>query len=368
MPSWNVNTRYGTMWTEIDVYFDGTNISQSMHPFLTALQYTDFEEDQADDVQLTLHDASGIWVHSWLNDVIQDAAGGTTKGLAMLVHIWMGTTSGGRYHLHCGGFELDTIQASGPPGTVKIKGTALPWGVGIRTVERSKSWEKYKLSEIAGEMASRAGLDLFYDAPNDPFYDRVEQSAQTDIAFLEQLCHDNGLSLKCVCSRIVIFDQLVYESKAAYTTIGWQDGSYTKYSMSTQDGETHYAKCEVSYYDPDTKKTYKGECKAEDYDKLEEASKKEGGEEMNVLTITDRRVTSDDDAKNLATHLLRLYNKYEKVVELTMVGDPLLGSGLTVYLQGFGTWDGKYMITQATHNISQSGYTTKIKLRNILGY
>ena len=359
---WTVNTRYGTMWTEIDVYFDGTNISQSVKPFLLSLQYTDYEEDQADDMQIKLQDANGIWVHSWLNDVIQDAAGGNTKGLAMLVHIWMGNTSGGRYHLHCGDFELDTLVASGPPNVVTIKGTALPWGCGIRTVQKSKSWEKYKLSEIAGEMAGKAGLSVYYDAPDDPLYDRVEQSCQTDIAFLEQLCKDAGKSLKCVCNRIVIFDQAEYESRAAYTTICWMDGSYTKYSVSTQEAESHYAMCKVSYYDPDKKKTYKGEYKAEDYDTLNDEQK------QNILTITDRRVTSNDEAKALAMHLLRLYNKFEKVVEFTMVGDPMIGAGLTVYLAGFGLWDGKYMVKEAVHSISQSGYTTKIKLRNILGY
>ena len=51
-----------------------------------------------------------------------------------------------------------------------------------------------------------------------------------------------------------------------------------------------------------------------------------------------------------------------------MVGDPMIGAGLTVYLAGFGLWDGKYMVKEAVHSISQSGYTTKIKLRNILGY
>lgn len=364
MPSMGLttSTAFGDMWTEIDVYFDGTNIAGSMQPFLTSLTYTDYEEDQADDMQIKLHDANGIWVHHWLTAVVNDAAAGTTKGLAMLVHIWMGKGPG-RYHLHCGDFEMDTVQTSGPPGTVTIKGTALPWGVGIRTVERSKAWVSYKLSEILAEMCGRAGLTPYYDAPDDPFYDRVEQSSQTDIAFLEQLCKDSGKSLKCVCSRIVIFDEAEYESRAAIMTISWMDGTYTKYQLGTQEGETHYAMCKVSYYDAEKKKTYKGEYKAEDYDDLKDEAKE------NILTVTDRRVTSDDEAKAMAMHMLRLYNKFERTAEFTMVGNPLIGSGLTCYVSGFGLWDGKYMISEAVHKIDASGgYTTKIKLRNVLGY
>ena len=38
-------------------------------------------------------------------------------------------------------------------------------------------------------------------------------------------------------------------------------------------------------------------------------------------------------------------------------------------LTGWGAWDGKYIVSQATHAIGSSGYTTQIKLRRVLeGY
>ena len=40
--------------------------------------------------------------------------------------------------LDCGMFELDSIDASGPPATVIIKATSLPFNAQIRQTEKSK--------------------------------------------------------------------------------------------------------------------------------------------------------------------------------------------------------------------------------------
>lgn len=40
-------------------------------------------------------------------------------------------------------------------------------------------------------------------------------------------------------------------------------------------------------------------------------------------------------------------------------------AGVTVMLAGFGMFDGKYLIYQAKHSVS-NGYTTQIKLRRVL--
>jgi phage protein D len=45
-------------------------------------------------------------------------------------------------------------------------------------------------------------------------------------------------------------------------------------------------------------------------------------------------------------------------------------AGVTVMLEGWGGWDGKYIVKQAVHAVDSSGgYTTQIKLRRVLeGY
>lgn len=115
--------------------------------------------------------------------------------------------------LDCGEFELDSINASGPPDIITIKATGLPYTSQIRQTKQSKGWEKYKLSGIANEMAKKNGMQSQFLAKQDPEYKRVEQYRCSDIDFLSQLCHDAGLSLKCTDGKIVIFDQKEYEGK-----------------------------------------------------------------------------------------------------------------------------------------------------------
>ena len=104
-------------------------------------------------------------------------------------------TGGGRDKvLDCGQFELDSVDASGPPNTITIKATALPYSVQIRQTEKSKAWEAYTLSGIANEMAAANGMACMFLTTKDPSYSRVEQCKQSDISFLSQLCHEAGIS------------------------------------------------------------------------------------------------------------------------------------------------------------------------------
>ena len=79
-----------------------------------------------------------------------------------------------------------------------------------------------------------------------------------------------------------------------------------------------------------------------------------------------QKVSSIAEAQSLAHNLLRLHNKYEYTASFTFPGDPSLVAGITVELKDFGAWDGKYLIKQATHSISSSGYTTQVTLRKAL--
>ena len=63
---------------------------------------------------------------------------------------------------------------------------------------------------------------------------------------------------------------------------------------------------------------------------------------------------------------MRLHNKYEYTASFTYPGNPNLLAGCTVTLEGWGAWDGRYIIKQAKHTVSNSGYTTQITVRRAL--
>ena len=133
--------------------------------------------------------------------------------------------------LDCGTFELDSVVASGPPGIITIKAIGLPYTSQIRQTKQSKGWEKYKLSGIANEMASKNGMAAQFLAKKDPEYKRVEQYRCSDIDFLQQLCHEcatlKGLDYRNTAkiSRILLFDDI-------HTASAWRIlDNFTKISV-----------------------------------------------------------------------------------------------------------------------------------------
>jgi len=262
--------------------------------------------------------------------------------------------------LDCGQFELDSVEASGPPATITIKGTSLPYIAQIRQTKKNKAWESISLSGIAKQMAANNGMSCLYESDYDPLYKRVEQVAMSDIKFLSTLCHDAGISLKVTNNIIVLFDQATYEAKPPVLTIKRGDGTYSKYKLMTSEADTQYASCRVRYTDPATGKTIEGIAYAEDY----KADDKDN-QQLEVWA----KVSSIGEAKTLAYKRLRLQNKYEKSATFTIPGNPDIMAGVTVMLEGWGAWNGKYIVAQSKHTIGGSGYTVQIKLRRVLeGY
>lgn len=59
--------------TGIEIAVDGVNITKYILQYLLGLQYTDCEEGEADDLQLTLQDREGVWAGGWLDGMIKAA-------------------------------------------------------------------------------------------------------------------------------------------------------------------------------------------------------------------------------------------------------------------------------------------------------
>lgn len=280
-----------------------------------------------------------------------------SKGLKIQANIirknW--TNSGEEEKLECGQFELDSIVCQGPPATITIKGTSLPYHATVRQTKKSKSWENYSLSKIVAEIAENNNMTFMFLAGSDTSYDRVEQYKISDIAFLSKLCEDAGCSLKITNNIIVIFDQAQFESQEPIMTIvhGAQ-GGYTKYKLSTSENDV-YTYCRVSYIDQNGK-LIEGFYYSEDYD----AEK----DDNQCLEIT-QKVTSKAEAELLAEKHLRLRSKFEFTGSFTFPGNPYLVAGCCVALEGFGCFDGRYIIKQAKHSVG-NGYTTDISIRRCL--
>ncbi len=261
--------------------------------------------------------------------------------------------------LDCGVFQVDSVDGSGPPAKVTIKAGSIPYTSTIRTQKKTKAWEKIKLSGIAKEVAATNGLKCLYESLFDPLYDRREQVLESDIVFLKRLCKAAGISLKVTAKMIVLFDASEYEKKATVRTIKRGSADYSKYTFGTSFHDTAYSSCRVKYTEPKTKKTFEATYTAPD------AAKDGSGQKLEI----NEKVSSNAEALKLAEKRLREKNSQEYKASFNLAGDARLVAGVTVKVEGFGAFDGKYIIETASHTISSSGYKTNITLRRVLeGY
>lgn len=256
--------------------------------------------------------------------------------------------------LDCGQFELDDVQVTGPPSTVTIKGTSLFYSSTVRQTKKSKSWEKYDLKGIASEIARKNGMVCMFESDDNPSYKRIEQYKETDISFLQRLCKKAGCSLKITNNIIVVFEKRKYEKKKVVATFEKGATTYTKYSLKTGSNNT-FTSCKVSWTTAKGK-VISGTAYIDGYDK---------DADNNQCLKVKQKVSSVSEAKSVAERLLRERNKYERTANFTVPGNPKLLAGCTVRLKKFGPWDGKYIISQAKHTVSGSGYTTQIELRRV---
>lgn len=83
--------------------------------------------------------------------------------------------------------------------------------------------------------------------------------------------------------------------------------------------------------------------------------------------VADNATAGITPAK-MAKNALRKANKKENAGTITLFGDPTLVGGVTVDLKNFGAFDEKYIVSKATHKISD-GYTVESEIRKCLnGY
>jgi phage protein D len=351
--------------TEIAVKISGVDISPDANRYLLQMTYTDNEEDKTDDLQLALDDREGVWITDWLagaseSDTSGESAGGgpgeTAKGAEISAAIvqknW--ESDGKDRVLDCGLFEIDSLDASGPPSAVALKATSLPYSSTVRTERKTRAWERIKLSAIAGEIAGKNGMKCMFESSFDPLYTRREQVQISDIVFLQGLCKDAGISLKVSANIIVLFDEADYEKKPAVRKIRRGTEDVISYRFGTSSTDTKYSKCHVVYTDPMTKQTI-------EYTYTPRNADKDG----QTLEINEK-VSTREEARQLAMKRLRQKNKGEYQAEFSLVGDVRLVAGVTVEVEGWGIFGGKYIIESATHSVTASGYTLQIKLRRVL--
>lgn len=354
------------------VIYNKVDISEALKPYLKSVEYTDMLTGQADDLQLTLEDRDGLWLEAWFPDK------GATLTASILTQYWTAPTDAEK-ELPLGLFEIDEIECSAIPSETKIKAVSVPNNTTLRGEGRTRSWEGYTIQKIAQDIANNAGMQLNFSSKDNPTLERVEQTEQSDLAFLDKLCQDNGLSLKVTDNQIVIFDMADMEAaepslifvrptmKGLDTSVSIDVNSNDMNSESTlkrlKPTSWRFTSSVRDVYKSCTVEHSQGKKKAKISATFTDPNKTEG-----KILLVKKDVKSVEEAERMARKELREKNKDEVTGSITCMGDTDLSAGLTVTVKGFGKFDGKYILSQVKHSLG-SGYTCSVDLRRCLnGY
>ncbi|MGO4369616.1 phage late control D family protein [Paenibacillus sp. MCAF20] len=337
-----------TRRAEVLINYNGRDISGSITASLLDLSYTDNPSGQIDDLQISLQDRDRKWQGPW------NPIGGDTITASIRTTDWHGRNE--IESLPLGTFEVDSVSLSGPPDVVQIKALALPSGTPVKREMRTKGWEKVRLKTVADEIAKRSKLKLMYEAAENPLYERLEQSNQSDLAFLVELCIKEGIAVKAASGNLVLFDESAYERREAVASLTREGRSVVSYGFEWSASLAAYRACQLTYSDS---------AKGKEYKVLYTPP---GAPASGPVLKVNENVGSEAEALRVARNRLREENKNYGRASLALVGNIRMAAGLTINLLGWGQYDGKYIIERATHSVGGSGYTTGLEIRRVLGW
>ena len=388
-------------WVSVD--YNGKDITEAVTKTIIDFTYTDRASDQADDLELNVHDRDRNWQGDWYpkaksTDDQGNAVPGTIFRAKIHTENW--NDDGDKGELDCGSFEIDSCDLSGPPAKMSIKALSTPISSTIRREEKNKAWEDTTLTEIASDIAGEGGLQLVYEVEEEINLDRVEQLQKSDLSFLQELCHEYGVSVKVTDDKLVLFEEKVYEGKDPVDTFDQSEvGSRVLNFHFKQDTSDCVSSVLSSYKDPKSGKLVEfeydipnapeteqsaivnarpGDLRGDNFrEGIPTANEDPGGTfDTGFKVYTDDRADDYDDIRADATPAMerqakavaREKNKHEWTATLELAGNVLMVAGVTFEVTGFGVYDGKYIVDEATHKLG-SGYKTTVNGHRVLeGY
>lgn len=350
------------------VTYNGKDISESLAQYVLSFSYTDNLTGQVDDISITLEDRAELWEADWMPER------GATLDITICTYNWSDLYSE-EQDLQLGKFEIDELEVSSAPNVVTIKAVAISISDDstLRSTLRSHTWENISVQKAANDIAWQNGMKLQWYCDDNPNIDKLEQNDESDLDVLQKICDDAGFALKVTTDTIIIFDVEKFEKEDVYaeyyhpgTTIlnivenqskPVQTDALLNYSFKAKIRDV-YKKCHVKYAKDKDKSVIESTFVAPD------KKEKEGA----TLEV-HQQVSSQAEADRLAKKKLREKNCEEFTGSFSSDGNMELCAGETIEMLGFGNFSGKYIITQAKHDISSSGFTSSVEIRKCLdGY
>lgn len=154
---------------------DGTNLADKVRPRLLSLRLSEKREDDADEIDLVLHNTDGLLAIPRTGVRLALALGWEAGA-----DVPIGLVDKGR-------FTIDELELSGPPDQLSIRGRSADLTGALRKRE-TKSWRDTTLGSILNEIAGRHGRTARIASDlSSRAIDVIEQEGKSDMAFVRDL-------------------------------------------------------------------------------------------------------------------------------------------------------------------------------------
>ena len=302
------------------IQYEGRDVTADVH--IKSAQLMDYEGGRCDRAELRFVDPGRMWLR-W----------GAKKGDTLQVS--EGPCDTGKMWVDEIGYEAGVFRLG-----------AVPVPPAMRQPE-TRAYERVRLSTLIAEVAERAGLKFaLYGQEDDPLYERVEQDAESGIAFLARRCALERRAVKVVDGTIAVIFEPWAEARDPVREIALLDSTrFNAYSTSAGV----YSGCRVL-------SRHGGEFHVP-------------GKLGPVYTINAAKggigsVGSAEEAHRFAMGVLRGKNRWEHRMDLEIPLDTELASGSVVTARIEGAWGGEWIAGAVRHELPRG--RTSLSLRRPL--
>lgn len=291
------------------------------------------------------------------------------------IEVWMGYYYKGKKKIQGMLYgEITTLEpnfpSSGSP-TLNVRGLNVLHR--LRDKQRSDSYVNKRDSQIAKTIARRIGIDIEvrkkFMTAEEP-HEFIFQNNKYDIVFLMERARTIGYELyvdadkKKLCFRPSTQGEKTYVLEWARSLIDFRPNLTTANQVS---------EVVVTGWNPKAKKKVVGKATRRDLETKALGVDKDIEKDIEIIekslakrieVITDKPVYTKKEAKQLAKETLENIAKSMVKASGSTVGLPDLRAGTYIEIKNLGElFNGRYFVTQTTHTISDSGYTTNFSAR-----
>jgi len=317
--------------------YQGKDITKDILLMVEEITYTSKGDGASSDLDIKIEDSGQLWQGPWY----------PTQGDVLT--LWIGYSDAPL--VACGSFQIDQPELEGPPDVMHIHCLTTDITPSLRT-PNTIGYENQTLPQIAQTIATKHGLTVVgAPASLNVTFKRKTQRQETDIAFLHRLSNQYNYDFTIKAGQLIFRARTVVEQAAPILTIARQN--IMRFEFIDKSHGTYKA-AQVNYFDPHAKALNTATAPA--------TAPNPTGDTLKIRG----RAENGQDAMARATAEIHKANMNSITARITTPGNTNLAAGVTVTIQGFGVFSGKFLIHTAKHQIQRaSGYTTSMELRKI---